>query len=61
MFDEELDPRTKRPKLRNLDNMSVDELEDYISQLKEEIARVEENVKKKKAYKNAASSFFKSE
>ena len=60
MFDEELDPRTKRPKLRNLDNMSVDELEEYIRQLKEEIARVEENVNKKKAYKDAASSFFKS-
>lgn len=60
MFDDELDPRTKRPKLRPLDNMSVDELEEYIAQLKEEIARVEEHVKKKKAYKDAASSFFKS-
>ena len=58
--DEDLDPRTKKAKLRNLDAMSVEELQDYIVQLKDEIVRVEGEVAKKQKHMNAASSLFKS-
>ena len=60
MFDEDL-PR-KRPESefpRKLDNMSVSDLEEYVVELKEEITRVEEEIKKKKASQEAASAFFK--
>lgn len=60
MFDEELDPRTKKRKPRPLDNMSVEELENYIVELRDEIIRVEADIKKKKAHKDAVSSLFKS-
>ncbi len=59
MFDEELDPKTKKPKLKNLSDMSVDELEGYIAGMKDEIARVEAEIVRKKAHKDAASRFFK--
>ena len=45
---------------RVLDDMSVDELETYIDNLKAEIARVEVEIEKKEASKNAADAFFKS-
>ncbi len=58
--DDDLDPRTKKAKLRNLDAMSVEELHDYIAQMKEEIVRVEAEIVKKQKHMNAASSLFKS-
>lgn len=59
MFDDDLDPSTKKPQLKNLDNFSVDELGDYIEQLKAEIVRAEAEMARKKASRDAASSFFK--
>ena len=59
MFDEELDPRTKKPKPRDLERMSIDELEEYTEDLKAEIERVADAIAKKKAHQNAASSIFK--
>lgn len=58
--DDDLDPRTKKPKPRNLDAMSVEELHDYIGELKDEIIRVESEITKKQKHMNAASSLFKS-
>ena len=58
--DDDLDPRTKKPKLRNLDALSVEELHDYIEELKAEIVRVESEITKKQKHMNAASSLFKS-
>ena len=58
--DDDLDPRTKKPKLRNLDALSVEELHDYIEELKAEIVRVESEIIKKQKHMNAASSLFKS-
>ena len=60
MFDDDLDPRTKKPKLRNLDALSVEELRDYIDELEAEIVRVEAEIGKKQKHMNAASSLFKS-
>jgi uncharacterized small protein (DUF1192 family) len=59
MFDEEL-PKPKTAEFpRNLDGVSIDELQDYISDLKAEITRVEDDIAGKKASQNAAASFFK--
>lgn len=60
MFDEELDPKTKKPKPRNLVNMSISELQDYIADLKAEITRAEGDIEKKKASQAAAAAIFKS-
>lgn len=59
MFDDDLSPQKKAPKLRNLEPMSVDELAAYVEEMKAEILRTEAEIAKKKAYATAASSFFK--
>jgi len=43
----------------SLEGMSVEELENYISQLKLEIERVETEKEKLKSYNAAADTFFK--
>lgn len=57
---EDIDPKTKKPKLRNLDPLGVEELQNYIAELQEEIARVEADIAKKKKHLSAAESLFKS-
>ena len=59
MFDDDLDPKKKSAKLKNLEPLSVDELLEYVETLKAEITRAEADIAKKKAYSKAASSFFK--
>ena len=59
MFDDDLEPKKKAAKLRNLEPMSVDELAAYVEEMKAEITRTEAEIAKKKAYASAASSFFK--
>lgn len=59
MFDPDLEPRhAKKPK-KNLDPLSLDELNDYIQEMKDEIVRAEAEIARKKAHIAAASSFFK--
>lgn len=57
--DDDLDPKTKRLKPRSLDNLSIDDLVNYIVDLKNEITRVEADIAKKQAHKDAVSSLFK--
>ena len=45
---------------RILDNMSIDELQEYIAEMKMEIERVEADIEKKQAQKALAESIFKS-
>ncbi|MEK7802623.1 MAG: DUF1192 domain-containing protein [Pseudomonadota bacterium] len=59
MFDDDLDPKTKRKKPRNLDNLSIDDLKIYIDDLQSEITRVKADIEKKQAHINAAASLFK--
>ena len=59
MFDDDLDPKKKPQKLKDLSTMSVDELMEYVALMQAEIARTEAEIAKKKAYASAASSFFK--
>lgn len=59
MFDDDLEPKKKAAALKNLEPMSVDELLAYVETMKAEITRVEAEIARKKAYAQAASSFFK--
>jgi uncharacterized small protein (DUF1192 family) len=59
MFDEDL-PKQKTGEFpRNLETMSVSDLQDYISDLENEITRVKGDMSKKKASQDAAASVFK--
>ena len=46
------------PKLP-LDLLGVEELTDYIGELREEIARVEADIARKRSHRTAADAFFK--
>ena len=59
MLEDDLEPQKQPKKPRDLSNMSISELEDYIAAMKEEIVRVEDDIKKKKAHQDAAASVFK--
>lgn len=61
LFDDKDDqPRNLPRKPKPLDNMSIEELEQYITDMKDEIVRVEGEIKRKKAHRDAVSSLFKS-
>ena len=55
----EIDENKKTIKTLNLDDFSVEELEKYIEELKIEISRVSQEIKKKSGIKKEAESFFK--
>ena len=59
MFFDENEPIKKQASVKNLERMSLDELAEYIVELRAEIVRVEADIEKKKAKMAAASSFFK--
>jgi uncharacterized small protein (DUF1192 family) len=59
MFDDDLAPQKKAPALKDLVDMGIVELEDYISELKSEIARSEKEIEKKKIIRDRAASVFK--
>ena len=59
MDPEELEPRKPAPKLRDLEPLSVAELEGYIDELKGEIRRVEAKIAAKRSHLGAAAAFFK--
>ena len=42
-----------------LDSLSVEELHDYVRELRDEIARVEADVGRKQSHRSAADAFFK--
>jgi len=57
---EELEPKKQKPQPRNLDVLSIEELNNYIEEMRAEIKRVEEKIAAKKAHINAAAGLFKS-
>jgi len=59
MDDNDLDPLTKRPKLKDLDVMSIEALTEYIAGLRTEIARAETAIVAKESHRAAADSVFK--
>ncbi|MBL8630124.1 MAG: DUF1192 domain-containing protein [Rhodospirillaceae bacterium] len=61
VFDtDDLDPIKKKPQKKDLSRMSVDDLKEYITNLKAEIARAETEILKKDSAKKGAEGFFKS-
>lgn len=60
MFDDELPNAKKTGEFpRNLESMSIAELDEYVSELEAEIERVKGDATKKKASHEAAASIFK--
>ena len=57
---EELEPVKKQPEKKNLDELSIKALGEYIEELKEEISRVEGVITLKKQARAGAENFFKS-
>lgn len=56
----ELEPKNKKPDPKNLEEMSIDALGEYIDELKTEIARAEDMIEVKKKAREGAEGFFKS-
>ena len=55
----EVDEKQKTVKILNLDDFSVEDLQNYISELQTEILRVQDGIKKKENLKLNAEKFFK--
>ena len=55
------EPVLKRTRLEKLvlDTLGIDELRDYISELREEIMRLEADITRKQSHKSAADAFFR--
>ena len=61
MAEEEDVPVRKRTRLEKLmlDTLGIEELRDYIGELRGEIARVEADIERKNSHKSAADAFFR--
>jgi uncharacterized small protein (DUF1192 family) len=59
--DDDDPPPRKRTRLEKLilDTLGVEELRDYIDELREEILRVEADIARKSSHRSAAESFFR--
>lgn len=55
----EVDEKQKTVKILNLDDFSVEDLQNYISELQTEILRVQDEIKKKENLKLNAEKYFK--
>jgi len=55
----EVDEKQKTVKILNLDDFSVEDLQNYVSELENEILRVQSEIKKKENLKLNAEKFFK--
>ena len=61
MIEEEEGAIRRRARLEKLvlDTLGIEELRDYISELKDEIARVEADIDRKQGHRSAADAFFR--
>jgi uncharacterized small protein (DUF1192 family) len=61
MLDEDEEPIRKRTRLEKpvLDTLGIEEMQEYISELKAEIARVEADIERKQGHRSAADAFFR--
>lgn len=56
---DDLEPQHQKPKPKNLDEMSIEALEEYIGDLETEIARARQVIAAKRAAQSDADSVFK--
>ena len=61
MIEEDDGPVRKRVRLEKLvlDTLGIEELRDYVDELKAEIARVEADIGRKQGHRSAADAFFR--
>ena len=59
MDTDDLEPQQQKPALKNLEEVSIEALAEYIAELEAEIARVRETIKGKKGAQSDADQFFK--
>jgi uncharacterized small protein (DUF1192 family) len=61
MLEEDEGPARKRSRLEKLvlDALGIEELRDYIVELRDEIARVEADIDRKQGHRSAADTFFR--
>jgi uncharacterized small protein (DUF1192 family) len=59
MEEQDLEPRTKRKKLKDLEIMSIEALEEYIAEMESEIERARAEIASKKDHRSAAEDVFK--
>lgn len=56
---DDLEPKSKKPEIKNLEVMSIEALGEYIEELELEIERVTAEIELKKAAREGAESVFK--
>ena len=59
MFDDDLEPRAKKPKPKDLTLLGVTELEAYIAALEAEIGRARAEIAARQKQKSGAEALFK--
>ena len=59
MDTDDLEPQKKKPKPRNLDEMSVEALHEYILEMEAEVTRVRDAIVAKEGARVSADSVFK--
>ena len=59
MDDEDLAPRKAKPPPKNLDPLSIGELDDYVAELEAEIARARAEIARKRKVRDGAASLFR--
>jgi uncharacterized small protein (DUF1192 family) len=59
MFEEDLEPRNKKPQPKDLSRLGVAELEAYIAGLEAEIARARDEIAARRKQRSGAESVFK--
>ncbi len=56
---DDLEPRKARPAPKNLEPLSIEELDDYIAELEAEIERVRADIAAKQGHRSGAEAAFK--
>lgn len=56
---DDLEPLRRKPKPRELDTLSIEELNEYVANMEAEIKRVREKIAAKQAHGSAAAALFK--
>ena len=59
MDTDDLQPKKKKPAPKNLEEMSIEALQEYIAEMEAEIARVREAIDGKENARTGAEQFFK--
>jgi uncharacterized small protein (DUF1192 family) len=59
MFDDDLEPRTKKPKPKDLSLLGIEDLESYIAALESEVERARAEIAGRRKQKSGAEALFK--